>query len=110
MGERGATLSGGQPEVPSHVRFVDHVCLFWMRLQVPSITSPSGQFVKIEENWQEIPSFITHRLATIRSADSIMLMENGLLQEVGTHQQLLSRGSLLRSLPTARCLNQLNLT
>ena len=55
--------------------------------------------------------FITHRLATIRSADSIMLMENGLLQEVGTHQQLLARkGLLLRPLPSARCLNQLNLS
>ena len=42
--------------------------------------------------------FITHRLATIRSADSIMLMENGLLQEVGSHQQLLARKGLYYAL------------
>ena len=42
--------------------------------------------------------FITHSLATIRSADSIMLMENGLLQEVGTHQQLLTRKGLYYAL------------
>ena len=42
--------------------------------------------------------FITHRLATIRSADSIMLLENGLLQEVGTHQQLLARKGLYYAL------------
>ena len=42
--------------------------------------------------------FITHGLATIRSADKIMLMENGLLQEIGTHQQLLARKGLYYAL------------
>jgi len=42
--------------------------------------------------------FITHRLATIRSADSIMLMENGLLQEMGSHQQLIDRKGLYYAL------------
>ena len=38
-------------------------------------------------------------------------MENGLLQEVGTHQELLARkGLLLCPLPPAGCLNQLNLS
>ena len=42
--------------------------------------------------------FITHRLTTIRSADVIMLMENGLLQETGTHQQLLAKRGLYYAL------------
>ena len=38
--------------------------------------------------------FITHRLGTIRNADCILLMDNGILQERGTHQQLLDKRGL----------------
>ena len=33
--------------------------------------------------------FITHRLSTIRSADTILMMDSGHLIEEGTHTQLL---------------------
>jgi ATP-binding cassette subfamily B protein len=42
--------------------------------------------------------FITHRLATIRNADVILLMENGLLQEAGTHTELLHKRGLYYAL------------
>ena len=42
--------------------------------------------------------FITHRLGTIRSADVIIMMENGLMQEIGNHQQLLDRRGLYYAL------------
>ena len=32
---------------------------------------------------------IAHRLSTIKSADNILLLENGCLIETGTHEQLL---------------------
>jgi ATP-binding cassette subfamily B protein len=42
--------------------------------------------------------FITHRLGTIRNADLILLMENGLLQEAGTHPELLTKRGLYYAL------------
>ena len=35
--------------------------------------------------------FITHRLGTIRNADSIILMDSGLLQEIGDHKSLMQK-------------------
>ena len=42
--------------------------------------------------------FITHRLGTIRNADNIMLMDSGLLQEQGTHNELLNKRGLYYAL------------
>ena len=37
---------------------------------------------------------IAHRLSTIRSADTILVLEDGLIRERGTHLELLARGGV----------------
>ncbi|MAF27723.1 MAG: ABC transporter, partial [Croceicoccus sp.] len=41
---------------------------------------------------------IAHRLATVRAADRIVVMEQGAIAEQGTHSQLVSRGGLYANL------------
>ena len=41
---------------------------------------------------------IAHRLSTIRSADEIIVMENGVMKDRGTHRELLEKSSLYREL------------
>jgi subfamily B ATP-binding cassette protein MsbA len=41
---------------------------------------------------------IAHRLSTIRSADKIVVIEEGVLREMGTHDELLRRGGPYRRL------------
>jgi ABC-type multidrug transport system fused ATPase/permease subunit len=37
---------------------------------------------------------IAHRLSTIRSADAILLLDDGQIRERGTHEELLARGGI----------------
>ncbi len=41
---------------------------------------------------------IAHRLATVRRADLILVMENGRIVERGKHDELLSRGGLYKAI------------
>ena len=35
--------------------------------------------------------FITHRLSNVKKADSIIMMHQGVIDEVGTHQELIDK-------------------
>ena len=44
------------------------------------------------QEWAKIKqSYLSHRLNTIKSADKIILMNNGQISERGTHEQLIKQ-------------------
>ena len=43
---------------------------------------------------------IAHRLSTIVNADKVVVMDNGQIAEIGTHQELLAKGGIYRRLYT----------
>jgi len=102
VGERGAALSGGQRQRLAIARAILSRPRMLILDEATSALDYLTERTVCENLRRELAGdtvfFITHRLATIRSADSIMLMENGLLQEVGSHQQLLARKGLYYAL------------
>ena len=52
---------------------------------------------KIQESFDELTKgrttlVIAHRLATVRNADRIVLIDEGKIQESGTHEELMRKG------------------
>lgn len=92
--ERGVSLSVGQRQLISFLRAMVHrPDILVLDEATSSIDSYSEQLIqeatdKLTLNRTSI--IIAHRLATIQNADKIIALENGLIKEIGTHDDLLA--------------------
>ena len=101
VGERGVNLSGGQRQRIAIARAI----LFDPRILIldeatSALDSESEALVQeaLERIMQDRTVFvIAHRLATVRRADRILVLEKGQIVESGNHQQLLAKNGLYAS-------------
>ncbi len=103
VGENGATLSGGQKQRIAIARALyKDPQLLLLDEATSALDTASEHIVKqtIEKFKQKGRTVlvIAHRLSTIAHADTILVMEKGLLVEEGTHQELLQKQGLYHSL------------
>jgi ATP-binding cassette, subfamily B, multidrug efflux pump len=93
--ERGATLSLGQRQLLSFLRaLLFDPAILVLDEATSSVDSESEALIKhaIETLIAGRTSIIiAHRLSTIRKADSILLLDKGVVQEWGNHEDLLAR-------------------
>ncbi|MCX7551971.1 ABC transporter ATP-binding protein [Xanthomarina sp. F2636L] len=93
--ERGAMLSSGQRQLISFLRaYVTNPSILVLDEATSSVDSYSEQLIqnatyKITKGRTSI--VIAHRLATIKKADKIIVMDAGEIVEVGTHKELLKK-------------------
>jgi ATP-binding cassette subfamily B protein len=95
IGESGARLSTGQKQLLSFARVVlKDPRIFVLDEATSSIDTETEQLIQhaITHILKDRTSFIVaHRLSTIRTADKILVIRNGAIQESGTHEELLGR-------------------
>jgi len=93
--ERGAMLSSGQRQLISFLRaYVTNPSILVLDEATSSVDSYSEQLIQnaTDKITKERTSIvIAHRLATIKKADKIIVMDAGKIVEVGTHKDLLKK-------------------
>jgi ABC-type multidrug transport system fused ATPase/permease subunit len=95
VGERGGTLSGGQRQRLAIARAVlRNAPILVLDEPTAALDAASESLVMgaLERLMHGRTTFIiAHRLATIRNADKIVVLNQGQVQEVGSHEELLAR-------------------
>ena len=96
VGERGVKLSGGQKQRISIARvFLKNPPILILDEATSALDNESE--VLVNRSLDQLakgrtPLTIAHRLTTIQDADRILVLDDGGIQEQGTHQELLALG------------------
>lgn len=106
VGERGVMLSGGQRQRLAIARaLLRNPDILILDEATSALDTVSERLVQqaIEELCNDRTTLvIAHRLSTIRNADKIVVMEKGRIVEVGSHSELIEKGSAYASLYDAQ--------
>ena len=91
--ERGAMLSGGQRQLIAFLRaYVSNPSILVLDEATSSVDGETEELVQVATDRLtegKTAIIIAHRLATVQKADRIVVMDNGKIVEMGSHEKLL---------------------
>ena len=102
IGEKGYSLSGGQKQRISIARaFLKNAPILLLDEATSSLDSESEHAVQkaistLMKNRTTL--VIAHRLSTIENANKIIVLNNGIIEETGTHEELIQNNGLYKKL------------
>ena len=94
LGERGSSLSGGQRQRLAIARTLLNKPKLLVMDEATSALDYDTES-RVCQNLRESLAgctvfFVTHRLSTVRNADVILMMHQGAVVEIGSHEELLN--------------------
>ena len=102
VGDRGLVLSGGQRQRIAIARAIlKDPAILILDEATSALDTESEKLVQdaLEELMVGRTSLvIAHRLSTIKNADQILVLNNGHIEEAGTHDELMDKGGLYHEL------------
>ena len=110
VGERGAKLSGGEKQRIAIARAIlrdPRLLILDEATSSLDVETESLLREALEKLMAGRTSFIiAHRLYTVEKASRVVVLDNGRIVEVGTHQELLARGGLYQYLSEIQLKNK----
>src|SRR5690606_21009673 len=95
LGERGVTLSGGQKQRVSIARALvkePEILVFDDSLSAVDTETEEEILRNLQSELnQKTTLIITHRVSSAKNADHILVLDDGLVVEYGTHSELLAK-------------------
>lgn len=102
VGERGVTLSGGQKQRVAIARMLlqkTPIMVFDDSLSaVDSETDSKIRAALKESRSSSTTILISHRITTLMQADKILVLDKGRVSDIGTHDELISRAGIYKSI------------
>lgn len=102
VGERGVKLSGGQKQRLSIARaFLKNPPVLVLDEATSALDNKTEQLIQGSLDFlakNRTTLIIAHRLTTIINADKIVVLQNGEIVEIGTHQELMATGGVYKHL------------
>lgn len=102
VGEKGATLSGGQKQRLAIARMLilnKPVIIFDDSLSAVDTETDQSIRNSLKQNNQKVTTIIiTHRITTAKEADKIIVLDQGHIADIGTHNELANKEGLYQVL------------
>lgn len=102
VGEKGVTLSGGQKQRIAIARMLilkKPIMIFDDSLSAVDTKTDLKIRNALKERKDNLTTIIiTHRITTAKEADKIIVLEKGVISEIGTHQELANKEGLYKTL------------
>jgi ATP-binding cassette subfamily B protein len=100
VGERGVTLSGGQKQRVAISRMLASntpVIIFDDSLSAVDIETDAKIRAALRQRVKDAAVIIiSHRISSLMQADKILVLKNGTIEDIGSHEELLQRGGSYR--------------
>ena len=102
IGEKGTYLSGGEQQRITIARAVLKDAPILILDEATAFADPDNE-TKVQAAFEELSKgktiiMIAHRLSTVTSADRIFVLDDGMLKESGTHDELISADGLYKKM------------